>query len=1396
MKKLAAAALAAIALAAAAAPMSPERLPDTLRPWVGWVMHGQEMSACPPAFNDPKIRSCVWPGELGLELAEAKGTFRLRADVFAPDSVLQLPGDAEHWPQDVRLDGKTVAVVAVQGKPALRLPPGRFQITGILPWKSIPQSIVVPVATGVLKATLNGAPLSSIPDGEGRLWLNRTVEANTENTLSIRTFRHFADGVPLRSTVRYELTVAGKPREIALPGAVLATWIPMSIDSPLPVKIDAAGNASVQVRAGTWQVGIGSRRMEPAREIALGAEASGEEVWSFQANNDVRVVTAQGLPAVDPRNVGTPAGWRSFPAFLARPGSVLKLTETRRGNAEGNTDKIALARTFWMDFDGDGYTIQDRLTGTLGRTWRLSLPPPFQLGRAAVSGDDQAITVTKDQVRGIELRDATLALEADSRIASSSRTLPVSGWQADVTGWTGVLHLPPGWRLLHVAGVDRVHGAWSANWSLWDFFFVAIVVAGAFRVFGVAAAGILAIGLVLSWHNRDIPVLPWIGIVITAALAGALPEGRLRTWTNRARSALAIVAGLLLIPFAVTQVRLALYPALGFYGDPVTSQNVAQTVAPPPVPAAAGKPAHRPGRKMDIAPQANDEAVAEMEEDKRKEEMLSRDNPIQEFGNVAQSNLPGLAKSYRRYQQIDPQAKNLTGPGVPRWSAQTFRMSIQGPIVVDQTLRFVVLPPWANALWGLGALLGLALSLWLTAGISPSGISERLKRVFGRASAAGLLAFVLLGQAPDSFAAKEALPPAESSGTPPATLLDELRNRLSSPPACMPACAELARLSIAAKGQRILLGVEIHAQATVAVPLPGQGARARPGSVSAGAAAVALRRDEAGTLWATVREGVTDIAIEINAEGASEIPVVLPLAPRQITHELSEWTLAGLDARGLATGSIQLVRQAAATGRKPTDPQRHDTLPPLVRIERTISLAQTWTTTTRIVRETNRSLPVTVRVPLLPGEAVTDAAILTENGEAIVELGQGAGASFAGSLQPGAEIRLRAGRHAGQIEQWLLDVSPQWHVTMKGIPPVSQQRGAEWMPSWSPWPGEEVTLSIDKPAAIDGATMTFDTVLLSSVIGKRTSDLAAEIRLRAGTGGNHTFTLPQNAQLLRVLSDGAEQPLRAEGRKLTVPVTPGARTLKIEWRDAAGISGAYSTPEFGLGLPAVNAFVDIRVPQDRVTLLTSGPVMGPAVLFWGVLIVTLGLAVLAGRYAESPLRTTDWILLGFGLVQSSVAATAVVVGWFLVLAYRKRAPEIASPWKFNAFQCLLLLITVLAAAALFGVLKGGLLGYPNLLIQGNGSSAFLLRWYQDRVGETMPLASFVSIPVEVYRGLMLAWALWLAFSILKWIRWGWGAYSTGAYWKETPAIFRRKAKLPANAPPPPPPGQGEGATPA
>jgi len=98
---------------------------------------------------------------------------------------------------------------------------------------------------------------------------------------------------------------------------------------------------------------------------------------------------------------------------------------------------------------------------------------------------------------------------------------------------------------------------------------------------------------------------------------------------------------------------------------------------------------------------------------------------------------------------------------------------------------------------------------------------------------------------------------------------------------------------------------------------------------------------------------------------------------------------------------------------------------------------------------------------------------------------------------------------------------------------------------------------------------------------------------------------------------------------------------------------------------------------------------------------------------------------------------------------------------------------VITAVVLLGAVQNGLLGQPAMLIQGNNSSSYLFNWYQDRVSSQYPQATVLSMPLWVYRALMMAWALWLAFSLLSWIKWGWQAYSTGGLWRKVSLKINR-----------------------
>ncbi|HIV70442.1 MAG TPA: hypothetical protein H9903_05910 [Candidatus Aquabacterium excrementipullorum] len=1405
-----------LATVAAAGPLPRSDVPGALKDWLPWTLHGQEALLCPPAYNAESDKACVWPSALSLQADAGGARFRYEVQLFGPQALVALPGEPGRWPADVRADGQPLPVTEQDGRPTALLQPGRHVIEGRFDWKELPPDVRLPLGVGSLSLSVNGAAVQRVPDNEGRVWLRQAPEAEqSTDAYSVHTTRRIDDGVPLRVTTHIDIAVSGKARELVLPVALLPGLVPEALESALPARLQEGGALVVQARPGRWRVSLRARLMSPVQALSLPKQAPEAEVWSFEAHNDVRLVSVEGAASVDPRQVAMPDDWRNLPAYRLLPGGTLKLVQSRRGNPEPPPDRLTLTRDLWLDFDGAGYTAHDVIGGTLSRSSRLEMAAPAVLGRASVDGEDQPVTRLKEGgPQGFEVRGGTARLSADSRIEGAVRTLPATGWQADLNQATASLNLPPGWRLLHAVGVDSAEGSWLSRWTLWDFFFVLLSALAAGKLFGVATGGLLGVALVLSWHMPGAPQSLWLALLGLHALARVLPAGRLVPWVRWGERAVAVLIALVLLPYAVDQVRLSIYPSLERPwqtmgdADPTRTRETAEAAmadqamaeAPSPAPAEVG----------------SEYGVSSAS---RKVAQASTTKPA--------------APAPTRREDVDPSARVQTGPGLPRWQWNTHRLVWQGPVQAAQALRLVLLPPAGTVALRLLSLGLMAWALWRIVGgrgpdgglgvaqagawpwqrrdadgkaasstlTTPAATPSSASVAAQLAGAAVLVSTLTLGlasgaadaaSAPTPKAAATAPAPAEMApettepATPSASVLDELRDRVTAAPDCMPRCADIARALVVAQGARIQLRLEVHALADVAVPLPGQGSNWRPSQITVDGRSAAARRDGNGALWVALPRGVNQVVLDGDAGQAASVDIALPLPVREVRAQAEGWTLSGLDARGQASGALSLSRAQAASAASDGGTQR-DALPPFVRVQRTVHLGLRWTIETRIQRVAPSLAPVRVRVRLAPGESVNDEAVQVQDGVATVLLGAGEAASFTSTLAVSPRLTLDSTREPHQIEVWTLDASTQWHTRLSGIAPVVHQAEGRWMPTWQPWPGEQVVIDVTRPAGVAGQTFTVDQAHTNVTPGARATDVSAQVSLRSSQGGNHRVELPEGAELLGVWVDGQQLPLQAAHGVLMVPVTPGAHELRVDWREQHGMGPRFASSSLNLGAPGVNDTVSINVPRDRVVLAVGGPAVGPAVLFWGVLLVIVAAGIALGRWRFSPLGAVSWVLLGLGVAQMSLAGVALVVGWFLVLEARGRWAGRLKPRSFKAVQVLLALWGVVAAGTLLETVRVGLLGYPDLMILGNGSDASHLHWYADRFAQSTASAWVVSMPVLLYRVVMLLWALWLAASMLRWIRWGWERFSAGGYWPE---------KAPVVVTPIPPSADTPAATPA
>jgi hypothetical protein len=608
---------------------------------------------------------------------------------------------------------------------------------------------------------------------------------------------------------------------------------------------------------------------------------------------------------------------------------------------------------------------------------------------------------------------------------------------------------------------------------------------------------------------------------------------------------------------------------------------------------------------------------------------------------------------------------------------------------------------------------------------------------------------------------------------PPDALLQELQRRLTKPPDCKPSCASIARLAIEVRDDRMRLRLEAHAAVASAVPLPAGTPDAEGFGIEAvlvdSRASDALRRASDGTSWVALAPGVHDVLVDARiAPGAERIDVSLLLPPGAVTVDAPGWSVEGLEGQGGAIGALTLRRDATPGAESTAAPSLGAVPPPVFAyVERTLVLGIAWQVETRVVRLSALGQAVSLEVPLLEGEALATDGIPVQDGRARVALAADQSEiAWTSSLTPRDTIALRAPESVAWVEAWQLQVEPIWHVDAQGIAPIAvAEDDPAPLRSWRPWPGETLTLSVRRPLGVGGGTLTIDRAHIEVQPGRRSRDATLDLTLRSTQGGRHMITLPEGAELRAVRIDGLEQPLRAEGRELSLPIRPGAQQMRVAWRSAEPMSWRIAAPDVALGAPAVNLAAVVRMPEDRWILALGGPRLGPYVLFWSVLGVLALVAYGLSRVPGVPLRFHHWLLLGVGLTQVPIWMGAIVAGWLLALAWRRAHGAVLEPGTFDVVQIALVIGTVLALWALFAAIRQGLLGAPEMQIGGNGSSAGHLAWYQDRSAGELPAARVYSVPLFVYRAAMLAWALWLAFALLRWLRWGWESFSEGGLWR-------------------------------
>ena len=1305
-----------------------QAIPEVLRPWVPWVMADQLQAECPFFYQNFQQKRCSWPGLLRLELQDHSGQFNGEWTLYQADWIV-LPGDHKLWPQRVLLGQKPAVVIEHQGKPAIWLSAGHYQISGEFFWDKLPKSLAIANDTGLIQLSVNDKSISYPHIEQGAIWLeskqNNTLDAQ-QDSLDLQVFRQVIDDNPLQMVTRLALNVSGAAREVSLRHVMLPDFIPINIDSPLPARIESDGALLLQVRPGQWAITIHARHTQPLMQLDLAFKDPAwpeSELWVFKAMPALRLVEIKNLPAIDSSQTNLPSEWRQLPAYQIKQGQSMQFKLIRRGDPEPEPNQLKLSRKLWLDFDGSGYTVSDSINGKMTRDWRLNALPQMQLGQVLVNGQNQLITKIADTQQGVEVRRGAIALQADSRITNSISDLNAVGWQQSFLQAQAELNIPPGWRLLAISGVDNDPDSWLSNWTLLDLFLVLIIALAISRLWSWYWGFLALLSLMLFWHEAGAPQWIWLNTLASLALLRVLPNNRFSHWVRWYRNLCWLALVVIVIPFMVAQIRTGIYPQL-----------------------------EKPWQPIDAVPYAASSVISDdMAAGAMMEMSVAPASKMARKMSNAYASVADYAASAVNFDRIDPDANLQTGPGLPQWQWQTVQLSWSGAVDGQQKIRLWYLSPtWSLLLHILQVLLVGLMSLKML------GLATKQWRLTLPSLSVWLLLPILMLPNTDSVA-----------DIPDPVLLEQLKTRLLKAPECLPYCAEIESMKLTAKPDDMLIDLQVHAQQDVAIPLPAGQDQWLPEHVDVdGKPANSLIRRDDGSFWLALNKGVHRVLLYGRLNQRIKFSLPLPLTPQYNKLKIEGWRVDGLYENGKTAAQLEFNR--IGTDSEFSEPLfQENNLAAFVRVERTLHLGLDWRVTTRVVRLASGVNPIVLQIPLLAGEATTSDKIHVENGKVLVNMPAGQNSlEWDSILDRREQLELQASETSQWSELWRADVSPIWHLQATGIAVVHHldQQGS-WMPEWRPWPGEKVTLTISRPQPVPGPTLTLDKSQLNLQIGKRNQVADLTLNLRSSKGGQHTLTLPAQAELQNVSIDGVNQPIRQNASSVTLPIHPGAQKIALKWLSANEQTMLFATPVVNLGIDSVNSHIQVKLGTDRWVLLTLGPQFGPAALIWGLLLVMLLLAIGLGKSTLTPLKSWQWFLLLMGLSQIHITAGLLVVGWLFALGLRRQQSQ-ENINLFNLAQVGLGILTLASVLLLFAAVQQGLLGSPDMQITGNQSTAWQLNWYQDHSGPVLPTAVAVSVPIMVYRLLMLGWSLWMALSLLDWLRWGWVGFASGGLWKK------------------------------
>ncbi|MDD4556930.1 MAG: hypothetical protein PHE89_06375 [Alphaproteobacteria bacterium] len=1391
-------------------PFPEQDLPKGLQTWAKWVLDGEKKQACDFAYNDFAQKYCYYISNLDIEIVNDSASFEMNVTTREKGYV-RLPGSAEVFPQQVFVNGTAKNIISKAGIPYIHLGQGEFVVKGMAKSKENIRYLFIPQNAALINLKKDGKTIDYITlDNDGVLKFEGIETAKNEtDDLSVFAYRKIQDGIPLMMTLNLNLNVTGKERIENLGKVIPENFALYSIASDVSAYVQKNGDLIVEVKPGNLSINLEMRQEKDSLNFVLNNSPVNQEVWVLESDKALRVIQApKDLYSVQTQNIPMPVAWKRLPAYEVNKGEEVALKAIYYDKQ--NQDSLTLNRKIKLAFDGSSYSLEDNISADFKEDGRLSLERPFVFYSSKINGQPQAITYTsEDKNAGIEVRKGNVSVENILRIANGGKKISATGYNRSFENVNWVLSLAPGYKLLYASGFDNVNGSWVSHWNLLQVFIVSLLVVSMYSLFGWKKAGL---GLILFVLIN--PIFPQF-IYASFVLCGLLFLQRnlkkdnnfynLLTFLRYSLFALLVASTFF---FIVQHIRGAMYPVLsadtyyspllslsfliGFYAvllvlyvmyhialNPKSSKTqktlsvigvfILALCAVSIIKAVLGgfyligTSASRMNYAVsDYAESSYDSPVFEV--------ASSRKMMKASYGalGVSQALVPQKVDS--KYQSIDV-AKNIaqTGIGFPNWrGGKDVSLSIKGPVSSNDFVRIYLLSPLVNLCL---ALLSVCLSVltlyWLLDfKYTKPNVSAKGKNFMRKIFTASLFTFMLFG-ASSKVNASEVSPVAK---VPTPEILQEMKGKLAREkiPSCLPDCVSIPKAEISNDENLLKISYEVHSDADLVLPLPslmpdGSGyLKLKAISIDGGVTKNLVK--ENNQVYAFFKKGINKVEMTYLLDANSDRFILSSVV--RIGYMESRLSGLAISENKSQVQSFQINRTVikAVTSEEVSTKSKMN-IDTFFKVQRVFRINTTWQLETIITRSNNLSEAVTFEIELMPMEKVLSPVEILPNNKVRVSFAPSeAYKSFTSLLPVEEDIVLSAAPEGGNYnEEWSFDVDYSWSFKFSGINPiVSSAKSLVFKPR----AGETLTMDFFKPNNVDGYILTFDKVTYELSQGRGSMDVFMRLNFRASDSGVHSIVLPNDFEVTEVLVGGVSYPITVNENKLTLPVIQGQNNVDFKGTMKKPIGVIMSFPKFDLNAPAVNIEQFASVPLSRWVLFVSGPVKGPVVLFWSTVAAWILFSLLLSRVKIIPLGFVSWFILLIGLTQVNSIFSLVVITWFVALGLRDAFSEQLSGKKL--IQIIIPCLTFIFVFSLFKGIYNGLLGHWNMKIVGDSvqaaASYVKLGWYQDAVMGELPSPKVFSLPVWVYRLVMVVWATWLSISFVKWMKWGFKAYTKDENW--------------------------------